>query len=210
MVQRHLTVTGFSGVDLVGQAGLEAEYDSQLRGVTGIQTVAVNAAGDVTGTVSQVPSKPGDDLVTSINANVQAVVAQNALSAARITRAKASGNEVNQGAADIVETTDGRIVAMASYPQYNPNVWTNGISEQEFKNLFGNSSDGEPVLNYDTQGEYPPGSTFKVVSTAGAVANGYSINGASYKPARRPTPSTGTPTLTTASLALARCRSPRP
>jgi penicillin-binding protein 2 len=47
--QRHLVVTGFSGVDLVGQAGLEAQYDQQLRGTPGTQTVSVNAAGDVTG-----------------------------------------------------------------------------------------------------------------------------------------------------------------
>jgi penicillin-binding protein 2 len=179
ITQRHLKVTGFSGVDLVGQAGLEAEYDSHLRGEPGTRTVAVNAAGDVTGTVSQALPKPGDDLVTSINAKVQEI-AQNALSTA-IAKSHSSGNNVNQGAA-IVETTDGRIVAMASYPQYNPNVWTNGISEQEFKNLFGTSS-GEPILNYDTQGQYPPGSTFKVVTTAAAVANGDSINGSYACPA---------------------------
>jgi penicillin-binding protein 2 len=179
IAQRHLTVTGFSGVDLVGQAGLEAEYDAQLRGVPGVQTVAVNAAGDVTGAVSEVAPKPGDDLVTSINAQIQAI-AQNALSSA-ISKSKAAGNNVDQGAA-IVETTSGRIVAMASYPDYNPNVWTNGISQQEFSSLFG-SSDGEPILNYATQGQYPPGSTFKVVTTAAAVANGDSINGSYACPA---------------------------
>jgi penicillin-binding protein 2 len=180
VAQRHLTVTGFSGVDLVGQAGLEAEYDQELRGVTGTQTVSVNAAGDVTGTQGEVAPKPGDDLVTSINAKVQ-VVAQNALNDA-INKSRAAGNDVAQGAA-VVETTSGRIVAMASYPDYNPNVWTNGISESEFKTLFGPSdssgspSVGAPVLNYDTQGEYSPGSTFKVISTATAVNNGYSLNG---------------------------------
>jgi penicillin-binding protein 2 len=179
IAQRHLVVTGFSGVDLVGQAGLEARYDSALRGVTGTQTVAVNAAGDVTGTVSGVPARPGDDLVTSINANIQAV-AQNALNTA-IAKSRGAGNSVNQGAA-IVETTDGRIVAMASYPDYDPNVWTNGISQQEFNYLFGASS-GEPILNYVTQGQYPPGSTFKLVTTAAAVANGYSINGTYSCPA---------------------------
>jgi len=179
ITQRHLTVTGFSGVDLVGQAGLEAEYDAQLRGQPGVQTVAVNAAGDVTGTVSEEAATTGDSLVTSINAKVQAV-AQNALNSA-IGKSRAAGNNVNQGAA-IVETTTGRIVAMASYPDYNPNVWTNGISQQEFNNLFGSSS-GEPVLNYDTQGQYAPGSTFKVVTTAAAVANGDSINGSYACPA---------------------------
>ena len=69
---RHLPVTGFSGVDLVGQAGLEAQYDSQLRGKAGTQVVSVNAAGDVTGTVSQTPPVNGDDLVTSLNAQIQA------------------------------------------------------------------------------------------------------------------------------------------
>src|SRR6202011_2919721 len=65
---RHLPVTGFSGVDLVGQAGLEAQYDSELRGTAGTQVVSVNAAGDVTGDVSQTAPANGDDLVTSLNA----------------------------------------------------------------------------------------------------------------------------------------------
>jgi len=73
-------------------------------------------------------------------------------------------------------TTTGRIVAMASYPDYNPSVWTGGISQQEFNNLFG-AAGGEPVVNWTTQGQYAPGSTFKVTSTAAAVANGYPLNG---------------------------------
>src|SRR6202011_888518 len=77
IASRHLAVTGFSGVDLVGQAGLEAQYDTPLRGTAGTQVVSVNAAGDVTGTISQTPPTAGDDLVTSINAKIQDV-AQNA------------------------------------------------------------------------------------------------------------------------------------
>ncbi len=79
-----------------------------------------------------------------------------------------------------METTTGRIVAMASYPNYNPNVWTNGISQQEVNYLFGvgsESSSGEPAVNWATQGQYAPGSTFKVTSTAAAVANGFPLNG---------------------------------
>ena len=170
---RHLPVTGFSGVDLVGQAGLEAQYDTQLRGQAGTQVVSVNAAGDVTGTVSQTSPVTGDDLVTSINAQIQAD-AQNALDGA-IKRSRAAGNAANQGAA-VVMTTTGRIVAMASYPDYNPSIWTGGISQQEFNDLFG-TKDGEPILNWATQGQYAPGSTFKVTSTAAAVADGYSLNG---------------------------------
>jgi penicillin-binding protein 2 len=173
MAADHLPETGFAGDDLVGQAGLEAQYNTELTGKPGTQIVSVNAAGDVLNTVGGTPAQTGDTLVTSLNAKVQAV-AQQALNSA-IGRSRASGNSVNQGAA-VVETTSGRIVAMASYPDYNPSVWTNGVSQKEFNYLFGNSS-GDPVMNYATQGQYPPGSTFKVTSTAAAVADGFSLNG---------------------------------
>ena len=173
MAKDHLPETGFAGDDLVGQAGLEAQYNSELTGKPGSQIVSVNAAGDVLNTVGGTSAQTGDTLVTSLNAKVQAV-AQQALDNA-INRSRASGNDVNQGAA-VVETTSGRIVAMASYPDYNPSVWTNGISQKEFNYLFGSAS-GDPVMNYATQGQYPPGSTFKITSTAAAVADGFSLNG---------------------------------
>src|SRR5215475_12554843 len=134
MAKEHLPQTGFAADDLVGQAGLEAQYNTALTGRPGTQTVSVNAAGDVTGTISQTPPQNGDTLVTSLDAKVQ-TVAQQALNAA-INRSRAAGNDVNQGAA-IVETTSGRIVAMASYPNYNPNVWTGSISQNEVNYLFG-------------------------------------------------------------------------
>jgi penicillin-binding protein 2 len=173
MAADHLPETGFAGDDLVGQAGLEAQYNTELTGKPGSQIVSVNAAGDVLSTVGGTPAQTGDTLVTSINAKVQAV-AQQALNSS-ISRARSAGNSVNQGAA-VVETTGGRIVAMASYPDYNPSVWTNGISQNEFNYLFGHTS-GDPAMNYATQGQYPPGSTFKVTSTAAAVADGFSLNG---------------------------------
>jgi penicillin-binding protein 2 len=173
MAKEHLPQTGFAQDDLVGQSGLEAQYNAALTGKPGTQVVSVNAAGDVTGTAGGTAPVTGDTLVTSLNAQVQAV-AQQALDTA-IAKSRTQGNSVNQGAA-IVETTGGRIVAMASYPDYNPSIWTNGISQQEFNNLFGTAS-GEPIINWATQGQYAPGSTFKVTSTAAAVADGYSING---------------------------------
>jgi penicillin-binding protein 2 len=169
---RHLQVTGFSGVDLVGQSGLEAQYDSQLRGTPGTQVVSVNAAGDVTGTVRQTAPTNGDDLVTSLNAQIQ-VDAQNALDAA-VAKSQSEGNHPKQAAA-VVMTTTGRVVAMASYPNYNPNVWAGGISQQEFSYLFGSGS-GAPVINWATMGQWAPGSTWKVTSTAAAVADGYSLD----------------------------------
>src|SRR6266568_5984842 len=105
MAREHLPQTGFAADDLVGQAGLEAQYNAALTGKPGTQTVALNAAGDVLGTVGGKPPVPGDTLVTSLNAKVQAVV-QQALASA-IAKSRAQGNHVNQGAA-IVETTTGQ------------------------------------------------------------------------------------------------------
>jgi penicillin-binding protein 2 len=172
-VSDHIAETGFAGDDLVGQAGLEAQYNSALTGKPGTQVVLANAAGDVTGTVSETPPANGDTLVTSLNAQLQSDV-QSVLASA-VAKARAEGNNTNQGAA-IVETTSGRIVAMASYPDYNPNIWTNGISQSEYNELVGTSG-GEPIINWATQGQYAPGSTFKITSTAAAVADGYSLNG---------------------------------
>jgi penicillin-binding protein 2 len=174
MKAEHLsTVIGFSGEDLVGQAGLESQYNTPLSGKPGTQVVTVNAAGDVTGTDGTTGAQPGDDLVTSINAQIQADT-QKALAGA-VDRSRAEGNATNQAAA-IVMTTTGRVVAMASYPDYDPSVWSGGISQKEY-NYLASSGSGTPLNNWATQGQYAPGSTFKITSTAAAVADGYSING---------------------------------
>jgi penicillin-binding protein 2 len=177
MAKYHLPETGYAGDDLVGQSGLEAQYNTALTGKAGTRIVSVNAAGDVLGTVGGAAPQTGDTLVTSLNAKVQAV-AQQALNGA-IAKARAAGNDASQGAA-IVETTGGQIVAMASYPDYNPNVWSGSISQHEVDYLFGlgkQSGSGQPALNWATQGQYAPGSTFKVTSTAAAVADGFPLHG---------------------------------
>jgi penicillin-binding protein 2 len=183
MAKLHLPETGYAGDDLVGQSGLEAQYNTALTGQAGARIVSVNAAGDVLGTVGGSAPQTGDTLVTSLNAKVQAV-AQQALDSA-IAKARAAGNDANQGAA-IVETTSGQIVAMASYPDYNPNVWSGTISQHDVDYLFGlgkQSGSGQPALNWATQGQYAPGSTFKVTSTAAAVADGFPLHGTYECPA---------------------------
>jgi len=178
--QQGLPVTGFSSVDLAGQAGLELQYDHALRGTTGFTRLAVNAAGQVSTTISSVKPQPGDYLVTSINAALQQETEQ-ALADA-ILRSQSGGNPVGKGGAAVVMTTTGRVLALASYPTYDPSIWSGGITEAQFRRLFGNGN-GEPILNRATQGQYAPGSTWKVTSVAAAVAAGYSLNGTYRCPA---------------------------
>jgi len=174
VAQRHLPVTGFSGVDLVGQAGLEQHYDRQLRGTPGTQTLIVNAAGTVTAIRHQASPQAGNSLVTSLNSQLQVDTYKDLTRA--IQRAQSEGNPGATSGAAVVMTTTGRILAMASYPTYDPSIWTGGISNRAFKNLFG-SAHGEPILNRATQGEYGPGSTFKVTSASAAIADGMSAAG---------------------------------
>jgi len=172
--QRHLPLSGFGGADLVGQSGLEAQYDAELRGAVGMRQLAVNAVGQVISVISRTRPVAGDDLVTSINATVQAD-AQRALADA-IHKAHAEGNLGATSGAAVVMTTAGRVIAMASYPSYDPNIWTRGISEGQFRELFGPVG-GQSILDRADQGEYAPGSTWKVTSTAAAVKAGYSLAG---------------------------------
>ena len=178
--QLHVPVTGFAGDDLVGQSGLEAQYDKQLRGTTGIDEVSVNASGQVMSTIKDVKPQPGDDLVTSINSNIQ-IATENALQNA-IMNTQAEGNTQATSGAAVVMTTTGRIVAMASYPTYNPSIWSGGISQQQFQQLFG-TGQGEPILERATQGQYFPGSTWKVTTASAAVNAGYPVDGSYDCPA---------------------------
>jgi len=179
LAQMHEPVTGFTGDELVGQSGLESEYDAQLRGTPGMDEIAVNASGQQLSTIKDVKPQAGDDLVTSINTKLQ-VATENILANA-VQQAQVANPGATSGAA-VVMTTTGRVIAMASYPTYDPSVWSNGISEQEFQRLFG-TQDAEPILNRATQGQYAPGSTWKVTTTTAAVNDGYSLYGSYDCPA---------------------------
>jgi penicillin-binding protein 2 len=170
--QLHIPITGFSGDDLIGQSGLESEYDGDLRGTPGLDEVSVNAAGDVTGTIKDTKPVAGDTLVTSLNVQLQEAT-ENALQGA-IEKAQAEGNPAATSGAAVVMTTTGRVLAMASYPTYDPSVWTGGISQNEFNQLFG-TGDGEPILERATQGVYPPGSTWKVTTLTAGIKWGDSL-----------------------------------
>ncbi|GAA4233406.1 penicillin-binding protein 2 [Actinomadura meridiana] len=169
-----LKVTGYSGVDLVGRAGLEAQYDAALRGEPGFRKVLVDSKGRVTGTASERAPVPGNHLVTSIDAGVQGA-AENALEKA-VEGARKQGHPADAGAAVVMDVQTGRMVAMASYPTYDPGIWTGGISQEEYDALLGKKQ-GEPLISRVTQGQFAPGSTFKISSVAAAVKDGASLSG---------------------------------
>jgi penicillin-binding protein 2 len=167
--------------DQIGRSGLESTYDAQLRGKAGVTNYQVDNLGRVIGKQSDTPATPGDDLITSIDAKVQAVTEQQlnaAMQDARKTYDPVTHEnfKADSGAAVVMDNNTGQIIAMASAPTYDPNEWVGGISAADYKKLTATSSN-YPLLNRAIQGQSAPGSTFKVVSTSAAVNAGYDING---------------------------------
>jgi penicillin-binding protein 2 len=157
--------------DVVGRTGLEAQYDSVLRGKPAVTQLAVDTAGRVTGTIDEIPATPGTYLVSTIDAHLQAVVEKELLAA--ISRAQELGNKGDSGAAVVVDVRNGNILAMASYPTYDPGIWVGGVSKKEFTQL-----QREKALSSNAvQGVFAPGSTFKVISTAAAARERFNLSG---------------------------------
>jgi penicillin-binding protein 2 len=157
--------------DVVGRTGLESSYDDTLRGKPGVTTLAVDTAGRVTGTLEDRAPEGGQYLVTSIDARLQSVVERQLVRA--IQRAQAQGYPGDSGAAVVMDVRNGRILAMASYPTYDPSIWVGGVTKEQFDELM----KSESLASNATQGQFAPGSTYKVISTAAAGRAGYTLYG---------------------------------
>jgi len=167
--------------DLVGRSGLEQQYDAYLRGQPGVTEVAVDHLGAVTSTLSQTSPEPGDEVVTSLDATVQASLEKalaDAVTRARHTEIKKGGGPADFAAGVVLDALTGHVVAMASYPSYDPNLFVGGISERDYQAL--QSAPGTPLLDKAYASAYPPGSTFKLISTAGLVTDGIASLYGSY------------------------------
>ncbi len=158
--------------ELIGKSGIEFQYDKELRGVPGVRTVIVDRKEAVTRESRNIAPISGNNLVLNINAKIQAIA--EAELASSIARGKAQGRRADAGAV-VVMDMQGRVVALASYPTYDPNIWENGITVRQAKRLYSEWA-GVPALSRVTQGNFSPASTFKVVSTAAAINAGYKLN----------------------------------
>ena len=164
---------GYSAGDLVGQGGLEWSYDRWLRGRDGVAKVEVDAFGrpkqhdPVPG--GRLP-EPGDTLVTTIDNKVQAK-AEEALRYA-IDLAHTSGSyKAAGGAALVLNVKTGEVIAMASFPTFDPDVWVGGISAKDYKKLAAPQAN-RPLLNRAIQEQKAVASTFKVVDSIAGLEEG--------------------------------------
>ena len=159
--------------EIVGKSGLEVEYNDYLRGTPGVRTFLVNRKEIVTKESKNIQAVAGNNLITNIDAKLQAA-AEDALESA-IFRARSAGYRGDSGAAVVMEIKTGRVLAMASYPTYDPEIWQRGLTVKQAKDLFSEEK-GVPALSRPTQGLFAPASTFKSISVLAAANAGYSLD----------------------------------
>jgi penicillin-binding protein 2 len=161
--------------DQIGVSGLEAEYDSVLRGTDGAQDVLLNPQGYAVQQGKTTQAVQGDTLVTSIDLNIQKLAEQSLAQQIRDSRAR--GQNATSGAVVVMDPNTGRIVAIASYPTYDPQLFVGGISNADYAKLTAPSANN-PLLSRAVAGQYAPGSTFKLITTSSLVSHGeLSLNG---------------------------------
>ncbi len=150
-------------IDYMGQTGLEAYYESELRGVYGKKQIEVDALGKEKKIIGEEQGKDGDNLVLSIDLAAQQKLEQ-------LLRDMLNKHHLTKGVAIVMDPNTGEIIASVSLPTYNNNDFAKGIGAKEYEQLL-NEQD-KPLFNRAISGEYPSGSTIKQVIAAAALQEG--------------------------------------
>ncbi|CAB5036533.1 MAG: penicillin-binding protein 2 [Actinobacteria bacterium] len=157
--------------DVVGRSGLEAQYDNALRGKPEVTSLSIDTAGRVTNKIGTNAATPGNYLVSTIDAHLQALVENQLVNA--VQRANSQGYPGKSGAVVVIDVKNGNVLAMASYPTYDPSIWVGGVTTKQYEQL----KNSEALASNAIQGTFAPGSTYKVISTATAAKEKFNLYG---------------------------------
>ena len=166
----------YRGGDLIGRGGLEQSYEAELRGRGGQQIFVVNRRGSVIDVQSQRTAEPGLDLVTWIDLDLQRAtedaLREGMIASRSIRRTDGRLLPSTAGSAIVMDARTGGILAMASYPTFDPTEFIGGVST-EYWNFVNDPEQGQPLNNRPIAGQYPPGSVYKIVSGAALLKTGF-------------------------------------
>lgn len=160
----------------IGKTGVERVHEDDLRGDPGIRKVEVDAKGKVIRTIEYQPPRPGNDVQLNVDIDVQRVTEERlAAELAEVRNTYTRDGRVARapaGSAVVLDPTNGAVVAMASYPTYDPSEFVNGISYDRYEQLVGGDAADNPFTNRAIGGLYAPGSTFKLITAYAAMTKG--------------------------------------
>jgi len=163
--------------DSIGRSGVESAYEQYLRGAPGLKKIEVNSRGKQVSMLGEELAQQGDDVVLTIDPDVQKLAEDSLEEGIRAAQGsydkeKSQPFAAPGGAAIVMDTKTGGIVAMASYPTFNPQEFIGGISQRVWDQL-NDPNNKYPLNNRAIQGQYPPASTFKVVTAMSALQYGF-------------------------------------
>ena len=146
----------YRGTDFIGKAGLEASYQQELHGTTGIEQVEIDAGGRGIRTLARTPAQAGNNITLTLDIKLQEI-------------AEAAFGQ-RRGALIAIEPSSGSVLAFVSKPGFDPNLFVDGIDPASWAEL--NNSPDRPLTNRAIAGIYPPGSTFKPFMAMAALELG--------------------------------------
>ena len=161
---------GYKTGDIVGKFGLEKVYDRDLRGVDGGDQVEVDVTGRPVSVLGKKETVPGKNIVLTIDSRIQKAAEVAIDEQLTYLQTKTEFRNARAAAAIAMNPKTGEILAMVSRPTFNPNLFAGGISSKDWKKI--NDDPNNPMDNKAISGEYPPGSTFKIVTGTAALELG--------------------------------------
>jgi penicillin-binding protein 2 len=159
---------GYSPNDVIGKDGLEKQYDRYLRGRVGGQQIEVNASGALVKRLDSVDPVPGNTLITTIDWRLQ-LIAEKQLQT-MLRKWGAYRHRRLAGAVVAIDPSNGGILALASYPEFDPNDFATPISGKKFARYLNDAL--RPLYDRVIGAASPTGSTFKMVTGSGAISSG--------------------------------------
>jgi penicillin-binding protein 2 len=154
---------GFKAGDIIGKGGLEQHYDKYLRGVPGYRKVLVDSRGRVQDELEVVQPQSGQDLISTIDLDLQMAAEE-----------QLENSATKRGTIVAMNPNNGEILAMASAPSFDPNIFVRGVATPEGRREIADyyTNKERPLLNRAIQGRYPPGSTWKIPESLAALRQG--------------------------------------
>lgn len=173
----HEDFADYRGGDMIGRAGLEASYERYLRGTEGTRLLEVNAQNRVLDVLRETEPVQGNDLVVTLDLELQAatelILASGIVESRSFVRDDGEHLPSSAGAAVVLDVDTGAVLAMASYPSYDPREFIGGLDEAYAEYLYNDPDVPQPTINRAIQGRYPPGSVYKTVTAAAYVEAGH-------------------------------------
>lgn len=155
----------FQPWEIIGKDGIELYYDSYLRGKQGIKEMEINAGGKIVKILGETVPIGGNNLYLTIDTGLQLICEQ----ALEVMLKKLAGEtgDTKGGAVVALCPKTGEVLALCSKPDFNPNLFSTGISQKDYEELISNN--WKPMFNRSLAGLYPPASTFKIVTGSASL-----------------------------------------